>query len=408
MGILMVSCELNELDNYAAPDAQLFGYIIDSETGEYVTSELFNGSTVSLTQLGYENPTNIYLKVDMNGKYENDLVFGGQYRIKPYARNYIYKGTGDTITISGHQQYDFNVVPFVRFIDPSMTVEGQKVKATFKIKNNLAEEGVNINKIALFLYDGPMVGSQVRNAASKIMTVDTTYDPDELQSITLNLPSHMNDIQAGKTYYFRLGALSSYSGAVYNFSNIIPLKMPDVITEETSDGVMISDCDFVSKSGVGAWSNNGNANQPNVILDGFDCTQGEYSVKFGITTNTKSPFRIQYKGSYGVKTGVTKATGILKFDMYVSDAEALQLTAGQIEITSSGKADSQEIGWNLPGCLSGLQTGWNHIELALSDGVIKGGEFNPDNVNWFRFYASGKYLKDCYIKIDNLRMCTKQ
>ncbi len=104
----------------------------------------------------------------------------------------------------------------------------------------------------------------------------------------------------------------------------------------------------------------------------------------------------------------------MEFDFYISDASVLQNGGNlMIELSSSGKSDSQEInylaftdgkGFDLE---DELVDGWNHIQLPLSlfTGVNNdGGQFDPYYFNFFRMYNAATWTctEDTVIAIDNL------
>ncbi len=85
----------------------------------------------------------------------------------------------------------------------------------------------------------------------------------------------------------------------------------------------------------------------------------------------------------------------LEFDLYVSDAAALaedQSNYGlQIEITSAGRCDAEELEWELQAGCGILKDGWNHVRLPIP----KGGTANIDmrRINFFRLHLLN--LKSC-------------
>ncbi|MDF1572913.1 MAG: fibronectin type III domain-containing protein [Bacteroidales bacterium] len=68
--------------------------------------------------------------------------------------------------------------------------------------------------------------------------------------------------------------------------------------------------------------------------------------------------------------------------IYVSDVSAFD-GGGQIEITSSGRPDTDEYSWSVPDL--NLVNGWNELSLQISSASVNG---NPDlgAINFFRFY----------------------
>ncbi len=75
----------------------------------------------------------------------------------------------------------------------------------------------------------------------------------------------------------------------------------------------------------------------------------------------------------------------LNVSMYISDPSVV--IGGQIELTSSGRSDANEISWGELGVNIPLKAGWNHLELDFADANIIG---NPDyfEINYFRAYLN--------------------
>ena len=76
----------------------------------------------------------------------------------------------------------------------------------------------------------------------------------------------------------------------------------------------------------------------------------------------------------------------LEFDLYVSDATALQSATLCVELASSGRQDDQEISVTLSGW-KGLQNGWNHVQWSLTDDFGSPmGQFDDTNLNFMRVF----------------------
>lgn len=80
-------------------------------------------------------------------------------------------------------------------------------------------------------------------------------------------------------------------------------------------------------------------------------------------------------------SGTTLANGALRFWYYVSDAT--KCGPVRVEIGSAGRADANEYSWQL----TGLTTGWNLINLRMSNST-KAGVCDLNAINWFRIYDS--------------------
>ena len=61
---------------------------------------------------------------------------------------------------------------------------------------------------------------------------------------------------------------------------------------------------------------------------------------------------------------------------------------GQIEITSSGGPDQQELAWSFDNSL-GLGNGWNDVVLNLKDGIKAGSDANLSAITFMKFIIPG-------------------
>ncbi|MCQ2448576.1 MAG: sialate O-acetylesterase [Clostridia bacterium] len=57
---------------------------------------------------------------------------------------------------------------------------------------------------------------------------------------------------------------------------------------------------------------------------------------------------------------------------------------GQLELTSSGQSDVQELNWSVPKL--GLKSGWNELRLCLANGNNAKQDFDLSKINYLRFY----------------------
>lgn len=132
---------------------------------------------------------------------------------------------------------------------------------------------------------------------------------------------------------------------------------------------------------------------PNVIsLDLSDKKEGEASLK----STGGSIVRFQKSFSIPIDLHTDEPVGRVSFWLYVDDSSKLTGT-NQIEISSSGHEDTEEYGWAFPS----LNSGWNHIQLNLSDAQTTGGIPDLHNINWFRIYYES--VGNVIMKIDDIR-----
>ena len=90
--------------------------------------------------------------------------------------------------------------------------------------------------------------------------------------------------------------------------------------------------------------------------------------------------------------------GYLHMYIYVEDASALQ--GGQIELSSSGNPDLQELSWNL--MLYAKKSGWNEVWLPFAAGDRVGGEIDLQKVSYMRVYALAD--RDMRFGIDGIQV----
>ncbi|MDR2840555.1 MAG: hypothetical protein LBV75_04745, partial [Paludibacter sp.] len=132
--------------------------------------------------------------------------------------------------------------------------------------------------------------------------------------------------------------------------------------------------------------------------------QGEYSIKTVLDPSLIVLFQKDITTPFN--TEVTKANGYLSFWLYVSngtnfgDMNTIQPGEAEIEITSSGTNDVDEIHWYIGRDVQ-ITTGWNKIELKLSAGD-EVGNCKLNAINHFRIYNT-KMTGAVELKIDDLR-----
>jgi len=202
---------------------------------------------------------------------------------------------------------------------------------------------------------------------------------DGWQTLDLSLPegNAMGSIRTSKLDWFRLYNLKEQSPTTLKFDEI-----------RFYYKTLVDACDEES-----TWqSTNG------ITMDESDFKEGEASV---VAKNKDDIFSIQkkYKKSFCAPAKVSD--GYLQFWMYVSDPQPFNTSGGQIEITSGGTCDVQELGWDIPT----LNKGWNKIVLKLSDATPRGGDIDLKHLNYFRIWKKmeGTAAGAVTVKVDAIR-----
>jgi hypothetical protein len=379
---LVWSCKL---DNYDAPDAALSGSIIDLETGELIQSDIIEGTTIRITEHGYDPVAPQYLRVKNDGTYANTLLFSNTYSVRPEVRNFIQIDEQE-VQIGKDTKLDFYVTPYLRLKDVSFTTEGNTIIASFRIEQTTADA---VARIGLFASDQPIVGEPVRTVASE-RNINRVVSPDEEFRIGINVAQNTKYLKRGGSYFFRVGAISGFPGAKYNYAPAERMEIGEIVPEQEPKSQVLDDCETTT-----GW---GGSNP--ISLDD-DAQQGDHSVKAAVNAGGVVIFQKTYDTPFD--TEVSKENGYLAFSLYVSDISQINWdTAGpSIEITSGANPDSQELSWNFDKSLR-LQNGWNEVRLPLATANVVGGNINLRAVNFFRIFhlAINGSLE---MKIDNIR-----
>lgn len=123
-------------------------------------------------------------------------------------------------------------------------------------------------------------------------------------------------------------------------------------------------------------------------LDKEDKKEGEASIK----TKVDGLVILQHNLVTPLDAKVGIAQGQLHFWLYISDPDQLDANAevGQMELTSSGEPDKEELTWMIVPSNLNLKAGWNQIVLKFKDAGTTGGAINLNAIKFFRLYMFPK------------------
>lgn len=385
VSVSMVSCDLFKLDNFDAPDGSLTGRIIDAETGENVQSDIIEGTTLRFIEHGYDNPQPQYMRVKCDGTYANLLMFQGEYEIVPEVRNFMPVDPV-TINVGKNTVLDFEVIPYIRILDPVITKDGNNVTATFRVQSNTTDA---VKKVGLYVSDQPIVGEPMRKCCIEA-NVNTVMDSESTMKLVMNVARFTADLKENHDYWFRIGAQSAVGGAKFNYAPAVLLNIGEIEEEPEPDYNSLRDCDDLD-----GW------NAPPVYLDFSDPRQGMSSLRNDFEGNVVI---FQCNIPVPVNARVSKEKGILAMELYVSDVSLGDWESGDssIEISSSGIHDKNELGWPLRKESLNLHNGWNHLELPLASAIPSGGDIDLTAINWIRIYHT-KLPGGITFKLDHMR-----
>ncbi|MCE7064628.1 DUF3823 domain-containing protein [Dyadobacter sp. CY326] len=217
---VMLSAAGCKIDNYPAPDAQLFGTFLDAETNEPVEQDIIRGSTIEFIEHGYASQTKQVMIVKNDGSYRNNLIFANKYTITPVRGNFVPTEPQD-VTVAGATQLDFKVQPYIRVKDAKIEKVGSKVVATFKIQQTVIN---NVKKIGLYAHPEPSVGEPMRTVLSD-MEINAATDPNKVYKLEIDIPANSNNLKSGSQYFFRIGALIDAPESKFNYAKAVRLTL---------------------------------------------------------------------------------------------------------------------------------------------------------------------------------------
>ena len=110
--------------------------------------------------------------------------------------------------------------------------------------------------------------------------------------------------------------------------------------------------------------------------------EGSYLSEGGSRSNGNEIF-IFRNTSGGWDVSDYMEAGYLHFWLYIEDNE--KLSSGQMELSSAGKADVQELAW-FSASIGAVKQGWNEIVLPLFEADRTPADFDPTKVTWMRLY----------------------
>lgn len=135
-------------DNYDEPTSFIKGRVVYK--GEALQLRGNQEVKLQLYQRGYQKHDPVEVFVNQNGEY-SVCIFDGQYQLITKAGNGPWSSAGrDTIEVelNGNATVDIEVTPYYLVDDAKITLNGNKVDASFKV-NKIA--GTNIDRMILLL-----------------------------------------------------------------------------------------------------------------------------------------------------------------------------------------------------------------------------------------------------------------
>lgn len=224
----LTSCEI---DNYEGPDASIHGYILDEKTGDPVGTDIQNGSAIIVVEQGWTNPQDQTWSIMNTGEYRNDMIFSATYDIRFENCNFYPFEEPDFVVKKGSNEHNFEVTPYIRVLNPSITLNGNTVTATFSLEGGKGTE--KLKEIQLFVHTDKWVGNNVKDPLEgdnymKTFSPSIDINSADTYTLTVDLTENAETFKYGRNYYFRIGALADVSGVGtvrYNYAPLVVIPI---------------------------------------------------------------------------------------------------------------------------------------------------------------------------------------
>ena len=223
-----VSCDWFVLDNQDGWDAKVQGRILDSKTGQPVQSAQ-GSSAITVIEQGWKDPVsgeqiteNQSWRIKNDGTYRNDLVFAGDYIMNTVSgANFMADPVNFTLK-KGDNTVDFTVNPFCRIINPVITYEGGKIKATFAVEAGVSQVN-NVGNVYLCVYPDRFVRNGMNKCEKDPGAHAINVNPDGKTQVTLvvdpeivvnSVKVNADEFQYDRPHYIRIAAVGAHYGIV--------------------------------------------------------------------------------------------------------------------------------------------------------------------------------------------------
>lgn len=212
------SCDKDNLDG---PDAIFYGEIRDRKTGELLEQEIINGSKIYYIEQGWPNPQVQEMVIKKDGTFRNNMMFSGEYKVILTRGNYVSQDTIEMRIGKGNNFKVFEVVPYVRIIEPEIKKEGNEIVARFRLEQ---VAGSKMFKVGLFGHSHIDVSNALHTVQNVHEINDFVSETQEFK-LSFNLDTYKDQLVPGKSYYFRIGALSHGAETKFNYCTAVKIDI---------------------------------------------------------------------------------------------------------------------------------------------------------------------------------------
>lgn len=208
-----------KIDNYAAPDGDIYGRLTDKITKDSFQTEQPNGFLIKLFEEGgkLNSPVTFWGKPD--GTFENANIFMNDYKVLPMEGAFFPVDTL-RVKVGKRTQVDFEVMPFLAVTDVTVTPSSEKISASYKIARE--QVGDKIVERKTLVSHIPIVS----NVVFDFKTETNLAGIDDDKILSANHTDVVAGLTPGTTYYVRIAVRTDNALKKYNYSKIFQVKVP--------------------------------------------------------------------------------------------------------------------------------------------------------------------------------------
>lgn len=214
---IFYSC--TKIDNYDAPNGNIYGKLTDKMTNEGLQSEQPNGFSIKLFEKGSSLNSPISFQGKPDGTFENAMIFQNEYKVIPCEGAFFPLDT-TVVKVGAKTEVNFDVIPFLAVTNVAITAASGNVTAIYNIARN--KVGDKITERKTLVSQVPTVNNvtyDLKNESSLSGIADDVILATQYTDVITGLVS-------GKTYYVRICTRTDNTLKKYNYSKVFIVIIP--------------------------------------------------------------------------------------------------------------------------------------------------------------------------------------
>ncbi len=222
--IIALFSACSEIDNYDAPDGDIYGKVTDNTTGEGIQTEAPNGFNIKLFEKGGLKNSPITFSGKPDGTFENAFIFQNEYKVLPVEGPFFNITDTAVVQVGARTEVNFTVTPFLTVTNVSVTPAAGQVTVSYGISRSQVGGKINFRKT--YVSKIPTVNNSY-NTSVKSTSTSSTPDATLLSTTFTDV---VTGLTSGKKYWVRVGVLADGSGfnslKRYNYSKVFEVTIP--------------------------------------------------------------------------------------------------------------------------------------------------------------------------------------